>query len=171
MVNNAGSTWNAPTIDQTLKSWNRVISTNLTGAFLLTREIAREFMIPQTSGTIINISSLLALKGNAEISQIGYSASKNALLGLTRQLAIEWSPYKIRINAIVPSFFEGVDSMANIFTMEGSPVRDSLLDFIPLRRFTQPADLQAAVGYLASQASSFMTGQYLVLCGGMSIKG
>jgi NAD(P)-dependent dehydrogenase (short-subunit alcohol dehydrogenase family) len=167
LVNNAGVTWAAPTIEQTLSNWNRVIDTNLTGTFIITREIAREFMLPNSRGSIINISSLLAFLGTDVLGQIGYSASKSAILGLTKQLAIEWAPV-IRVNAIVPSFFDGNDSMAR--NIVNSPARDTILDMIPLRRFAHASDLKAAVCFLASEASSFITGQTLILDGGQSIK-
>jgi len=172
LVNNAGVTWATPSTDQTMKSWHRVIDTNLTGTFLITRDIARELMIPKTQGSsIINISSLLAIRGNADAPQVGYSASKSALLGLTRQLAIEWAIYKIRVNCILPSFVEGIDSMAKIFTTDGSPIRESLLDMIPLTRFVQPSDLKGLICFLASDASSYITGQQIILDGGLSVKG
>ena len=170
LICNAGVTWAAPTSEQTLQSWSKVIDTNLTGSFLVVREFSREFIKSNPNGgTIILISSLLALQGTAIIPQIGYTASKSALLGLTRQLAVEWAP-QIRVNSIVPSFFEGIDSMAQMFTVKGSPVRDSLIEMIPLRRFINPSDLKAAICYLGSEASAAITGQYLVLDGGLSVK-
>lgn len=169
LINNAGVTWAAPSVDQTMKSWHRVIDTNLTGTFLVTRDIAREFMIPFSKGSIINISSLLAIQGVALMSQVGYSASKAGLLGLTRQLAIEWSTSSIRVNAIAPIFVEG-DSMSTVFTNESSPVRGTLIDQIPLKRFVQPEDLQSCVCFLASDASSYITGQTIILDGGYSIR-
>ncbi|MFX0015816.1 MAG: SDR family NAD(P)-dependent oxidoreductase [Candidatus Hermodarchaeota archaeon] len=169
LVNNAGVTWNAPTIDQTLETWHRVIDTNLTGLFLLTREVANELMIPKGGGTIINISSTLAFQGVEVGSQIGYSASKAGVLGLTRQLAIEWSKWNIRVNAIAPSFIEG-DTMAKVFTNELSPMRETLIEMIPTHRFNKPTDIKAAVCFLASEASSNITGQYVVIDGGMSVK-
>jgi gluconate 5-dehydrogenase len=170
LVNNAGVTWNAPSTEQTLKSWHRALDTNLTGTFLVTREIAKEFMIPKSEGSIINISSLLALIGVEEFaSQIGYTASKSALLGLTRQLAIEWAP-TIRVNAIVPGFVEGRNSMSKVFTSDDSPVKGTLLEMIPINRFASANDLKAGVCFLASKASSYITGQYLVLDGGLSVK-
>lgn len=170
LINSAGITWNLPTIDQSIDSWNKVLNTNLTGTFLMCREIANNFMIPQQRGSIINMSSLLALIGNAEISQIGYSASKSAILGLTRQLAVEWANHNIRVNSVIPSFFDGIDSMSKMFTNEQSPVRELLLDMIPLRKFVSPDDLKAVICYLASEASSIMTGQSIILDGGFMVK-
>ncbi|MFW9995351.1 MAG: SDR family NAD(P)-dependent oxidoreductase [Candidatus Odinarchaeota archaeon] len=170
LVNNAGVTWNAPSLEQTSKSWHRALDTNLTGTFFVTRDVARELMIPHDNGRVVNISSLLALIGVEVGSQVGYSASKSAILGLTRQLAVEWAGKGIRVNAIVPGFVEGRNSMSQVFTGEESPVRGTILDMIPIRRFANTDDLKAAVCYLASDASAYMTGQYLVLDGGMSIK-
>ncbi len=170
LVNNAGVTWAAPSIDQTLTSWHRVMDINLTGTFLLTREIAREFMIPYNGGTIINISSVLAFLGTAEMGQVGYSASKAGLLGLTRQLAVEWAKFNIRINSILLNFVETEESMAKVFTNKESPVRETLLDMIPARKFVQPDDLKAVICFLASKASSIITGQSIILDGGYSVK-
>lgn len=169
LVNNAGVTWNAPTIDQTFATWHRVIDINLTGLFLLTRDVANELMIPKGGGTVINISSILAFQGVEVGSQIGYSASKAGVLGLTRQLAIEWSKWNIRVNAIAPSFIEG-DTMAKIFTNEDSPVRENLIESIPTKRFNTPDDLKATVCFLASEASSNITGQFITLDGGLSVR-
>ncbi|UCG04219.1 MAG: SDR family oxidoreductase [Candidatus Heimdallarchaeota archaeon] len=169
LINNAGVTWNAPTVDQTLATWHRVLDINLTGLFLITREVANELMIPKSGGTIINISSILAFQGIAVGSQIGYTASKAGVLGLTRHLAIEWSKWNIRVNAIAPSFIEG-DTMAKVFTSEDSPMRETLLESVPLKHFNHPNDIKSATCFLASDASSNITGQYLVLDGGLSVK-
>lgn len=169
LLNSAGATWAAPTIDQTLKTWHRALDTTLTGAFLMTRDIVREFMMPASHGSVINISSTLALVGTAEMAQVGYSASKSALCGLTRQLAIEWASRGIRVNAILPSFVEG-DTMAKVFTNSESPVRETILDSIPLKRFVQADDLKAIICFLASQASSYISGQSFVLDGGYTLR-
>jgi NAD(P)-dependent dehydrogenase (short-subunit alcohol dehydrogenase family) len=169
LVNNAGATWAVPSLDQTLKSWHRAIDTNLTGTFLMCRDIIKEFMIKnENGGSIINIASVLGLKGVAEIAQIGYSASKSAILGLTRQLAIEFASNRIRVNAICPGFIEG-DSMAEIFTKEGSPVRETLIEMVPLGRFVSAADIKAIVTFLASEASAYITGQTIPLGGGITV--
>ena len=139
-----------------MANWHRVIDTNLTGLFLLTREVANELMIPRGGGTIVNISSILAFQGVEVGSQIGYTASKAGVLGLTRQLAIEWSKWNVRVNAIAPSFIEG-DTMAKVFTNDDSPMRETLLELIPTKRFNQANDLKAAVCFLASEASSNIT--------------
>ncbi|MHA2347030.1 MAG: SDR family NAD(P)-dependent oxidoreductase [Candidatus Hodarchaeales archaeon] len=170
LVNNAGVTWAVPTLDQTLKSWNRTLDINLTGTFLLTKAIIKELMIYNKNGaSILNISSMLAIKGVAELSQIGYSATKSALLGLTRQLAVEFAGNNIRVNAILPGFIEG-DSMAEIFTKDGSPIRESLVEMVPLKRLVSQEDIQGIVTFLASDAASYITGQSIVLCGGASVK-
>ncbi|MHA1978007.1 MAG: SDR family NAD(P)-dependent oxidoreductase [Candidatus Hodarchaeales archaeon] len=169
LVNNAGATWAAPTLDQTLKSWHRAIDTNLTGTFLMCKNVIQEFMLTNDKGgSIINIASILALKGVAEIAQIGYSASKSALLGLTRQLAIEFASNHIRANVICPGFIEG-DSMAEIFTKEGSPIRETLIEMVPLRRFVSANDMKGIVTFLASDASSYLTGQTIALGGGLTV--
>ena len=170
LVNNAGVTWLAPTMDQTLKSWHRTIDTNLTGTFLVCRNIIRDMMLGKcNSASIINISSIIGIKGSLEASQIGYTASKSGLLGLTRQLAIEFASNNIRTNAILPGFIEG-DTMAELFTKEGSPIRETLTEMIPLRRFVNSNDIKGLVTFLASEASSYITGQSIVLAGGLSVK-
>ncbi len=169
LVNNAGVTWAVPTLDQTMKSWKRAIDTNLTGTFFMCKNIIQELMLSnENGGSIINIASILALKGFAETPQIGYSASKSALLGLTRQLAIEFAIYGIRANVVCPGFIEG-DSMAEIFTNEGSPIRETLIDMVPLRRFASSNDIKGIVTFLASDASAYITGQTIPLGGGVTV--
>lgn len=168
LVNNAGVTWAVPTLDQTLKSWYRTLDTNLTGTFLMCREMIQEMML-ENGGSIINISSILGLRGVAEIAQIGYSATKSALLGLTRQLAVEFALNEIRVNALCPGFIEG-DSIAEIFTKEGSPIRETLMDMVPLRRFVSADDIKGVVTFLASDASTYITGQTIILGGGVTVK-
>ncbi len=169
LVNNAGVTWAVPTLDQTMKSWRRTVDTNLTGTFFMCKTVLQELMINnENGGSIINIASILALKGVAEIAQIGYSATKSALLGLTRQLAVEFANYGIRANVICPGFIEG-DSMAELFTKEGSPIRETLIDMVPLRRFVSVNDMKGIVTFLASDASSYITGQAIAVGGGLTV--
>ncbi len=170
LVNSAGVTWLAPTLDQTLKSWHRTVDTNLTGTFLMCRNIIREMMLNnQNGGSIINVSSILGLRGTAEMGQIGYSATKSAILGLTRQLAVEFALNQIRVNAICPGFIEG-ETMAKIFTNEDSPVRETLVDMVPLHRLVSTNDIKGIIIFLASEASSYITGQTIVLGGGLTVR-
>ena len=156
LVNNAGVTWLAPTMDQTLKSWSRTIDTNLTGTFLVCRNIIREMMLGKCdSASIINIASISSIIGLDEA---------------IAQIAIEFASSDIRVNAILPGFIEG-DTMAELFTKEGSPVRETLTEMIPLRRFVSANDIKGLVTFLASEASSYITGQSIVLAGGLSVKG
>ena len=109
------------------------------------------------------------MKGTAEVPQIGYSATKSAQLGLTRQLATEFALNDIRVNAICPGFIEG-DSMATIFTKDDSPVRETLIDMVPLRRLVNSNDIKGIIIFLASDASSYITGQTIVLGGGVTVR-
>lgn len=170
LVNNAGVTWAVPTTEQTLKSWHRTIDTNLTGTFLVCRNIIREMMLGKAeAASIINIASILAIKGTNAAPQVGYSASKAGMLGLTQQLAIEFALNDIRVNAILPGFIEG-DTMAQLFTREGSPIRETLLEDIPFRRFVSANDIKGLVTFLSSDASQYITGQSIVLAGGVTVK-
>ncbi|MHA2277172.1 MAG: SDR family NAD(P)-dependent oxidoreductase [Candidatus Kariarchaeaceae archaeon] len=170
LVNNAGVTWLAPTMEQTLKSWHRTIDTNLTGTFLVCRNIIRDLMLGKCeSASIINIASISGIKSSVEAALIGYTTSKAGMLGLTRQLAIEFASNDIRCNAILPGFIEG-DTMAELFTKEGSPIREALIEVIPLRRFVSANDIKGLVTFLASEASVYITGQSIVLAGGVSVK-
>jgi NAD(P)-dependent dehydrogenase (short-subunit alcohol dehydrogenase family) len=105
LINNAGITWGTPSEKMALSDWEKVIKVNLTGAFLCSQEVAAQDMIPRKQGgVILNISSLWSMRG-ADWGAVGYAASKAGLNGLTRQLAIEWAKYKIRVNAICLSWF------------------------------------------------------------------
>jgi NAD(P)-dependent dehydrogenase (short-subunit alcohol dehydrogenase family) len=163
LVNNAGVTWGTPTEEMTLENWNKVIQTNLTGAFLCTREFGKMMMEQQSGGSIIMVSSVSAFVGG-EIGVIGYSASKGGLVSMTKQLAVEWAPHGIRINAIAPGWF--FTNMSKHFTAEDSPLRPVLEERIPMKRIGQHDDLKGAVVFLASEASAYVTGHVLVVDGG-----
>ncbi|MFX0015817.1 MAG: SDR family oxidoreductase [Promethearchaeota archaeon] len=163
LVNNAGVSWGHETETLPLDRWNMVVETNLTGLFLVTREVAKEFMIPQGSGSIINITSISGMTGG-EIGISGYSASKAGVIGITKQLAIEWASYGIRVNAIAPSWFPSY--MTRHFTGDDSPYREQLLADNPFGRFGKPWELKGPVVFLASQASSYITGTIIPVDGG-----
>ncbi len=164
LVNNAGRHCKKPSIETTDVEFQAVIDTNLNSVFALTRA-ALKYMIPNKNGSIINISSMSAIFGLTEV--VAYSSSKTALLGLTRTLASEYSHHGIRINAIAPGFIE---SKMFLDIMEKDPARKAkILDRTPSKRFGQPSDIGKAAGFLASDASAFITGVCLPVDGGNSI--
>lgn len=163
LVNNAGVSWGHDSEEMPLDRWNMVIETNLTGLFVVTREVAKEFMIPRGSGSIINIASVSGMTGG-EIGLSAYSASKAGVIGITKQLAIEWASIGIRVNAIAPSWFPSY--MTRHFTGEDSPYRELLLKDCPFGRFGKPVELKGPVVFLASQASSYITGIVIPVDGG-----
>lgn len=165
LVNNAGVTWGAPAEEMPLDKWRMVLDTNLTGAFLFAQSAGR-VMIARGGGSIINVSSVAGIKGTSEMgpSIAGYSASKGGLNALTRELAARWGRHGIRVNAIAPGFFPSRMServLAQIQTQYEAR--------LPLGRVGRPGELKAVAVFLASAASSYITGQVLVVDGGATI--
>ncbi|MHA2224360.1 MAG: SDR family oxidoreductase [Candidatus Hodarchaeales archaeon] len=163
LVNNAGVSWGHDAETFPLNRWNMVIETNLTGVFIVTREVANQFMIPQRRGSIINITSVSGFSGG-EAGISAYSASKAGLIGMTKQLAIEWASNGIRVNAIAPSWFPSY--MSRFFTSEDSPMRETLINDNPMKRFGESWELKGPIIFLASRASSYITGTIIPVDGG-----
>ncbi len=163
LINNAGTSWGAPTEDMTLAQWNKVLETNLTGTFLFS-QAAGKVMIAQRRGKIINIASIAGLRGSPpELSAIGYTASKGGVMAFTRDLAWKWGIHGIRVNAIAPGWFPSDMSQKVIERHQAK-----LLASIPLGRLGSSQDLKGAAIFLASDASDFVTGHTLVVDGGQS---
>jgi NAD(P)-dependent dehydrogenase (short-subunit alcohol dehydrogenase family) len=163
LINNAGTSWGAPTEDMTLEQWNKVIETNLTGTFLFSQAIGK-VMISQRRGKIINIASVAGMRGSPpRFSAIGYSSSKAGIIMFTKDLACKWGMHNIQINAIAPGWFP-TDMSAKVIERN----KEDLLARIPLGRFGGPQDLKGAAIFLASDASDFVTGHTLVVDGGQS---
>lgn len=161
LVNNAGVAALSPATEMSLDEWNKVVSINLTGTFLCAREVAKQ-MIKQRAGKIINIASIYGAVGDV-FPASPYYATKGAVVNLTRDLAVEWAPFNINVNAIAPGFFPS-EMTEGIF-------RDPhYLEYInkqtPLGRTGNPDDLKGAVVYLASPASDYVTGQTIFVDGG-----
>lgn len=163
VANNAGISWGAPAEAMTVEQFRRVLDTNATGAFLVARAAARR-MIPRGRGAIVNTASIAGMRGIPPevLAAAGYSASKGALIALTRQLATEWARHNIRVNAIAPGFFpsrmtEGVIAQVG---------RERMDTASPLGRLGRAGELKGVVLFLASDASSYITGQVLAVDGG-----
>jgi NAD(P)-dependent dehydrogenase (short-subunit alcohol dehydrogenase family) len=164
LVNNAGVSWGGRPETMTLAQWQKVIDTNLTGAFLFSQAAGRE-MLKRQYGRIINIASIAGLQGNVNGPYYaGYAASKAGLMGLTRELAASWGRHGIRVNAIAPGFFPSRLSEASIKLVE-----DGIKKTTPLGRVGQPGELKGVAVFLASDASNYITGQTIVVDGGGSI--
>jgi gluconate 5-dehydrogenase len=161
LVNNAGTASLSPSVDMSLEEWKKVIDVNLTGVFLCARTAARE-MIKKKYGKIVNIASIYGAVGDI-FPTAPYYASKGAVINLTRALAIEWAPHKINVNAIAPGFFPS-EMTETVFRDENT--LKYILSRTPLGRTGEPLDLKAALTYLASSASNYVTGQTLFVDGG-----
>jgi NAD(P)-dependent dehydrogenase (short-subunit alcohol dehydrogenase family) len=164
LFNNAGVTWGAPTVDMPTAAWRKVIDTNLTGTFMCVRRFGRDATAAGRGGKVVVVSSINALVAIKVFRTLGYAASKAGLLGLTRQLAMEWAPAGITINALAPGIFP---SRMSEWMIENHS--HDLLEWIPLGRFGTDEDIGAASIFLASRASDYMTGQVLVIDGGQTV--
>ncbi len=163
LVNNAGTSWSVPAEDMPYDKWKLVMQTNLDGAFLFSQEAAR-LMIPRGSGVIVNVASIAGLKGTMPggLDNSSYVASKAGLLALTRELAAKWAHYGIRVNAISPGFFPS-RMTEKIIATKGE---DEMARAIPMRRIGRTGELKGVALFLASEASSYITGQNIVVDGG-----
>jgi 3-oxoacyl-[acyl-carrier protein] reductase len=159
LVNNAGITRDTLLMRMTEEQWDEVINTNLKSAFNLTKAVQKP-MLKARSGSIINMSSVVGVKGNA--GQANYAASKAGLIGFTKSIAAELGSRNIRCNAIAPGFIE--TEMTDALNPE---VVQGWRNGIPLKRGGQPIDVANATVFLASDMSAYITGQTLHVCGGM----
>ena len=166
LVNNAGATWGAPAEDHPLEAWDKLVSVNLTGAFLLSQQIAKRSMIPNKWGRVINTASVAGLTASDPrvVKTVAYNATKHGLVGLTRQLAAEWGAYGITVNAICPGFFPSKMTKATLDTLGGL-----VKEVTPTGRLGNDEDLKGLVVLLASEASRQITGQAIAVDGGATI--
>ncbi len=163
LMNNAGASWGAPAEEYPLEAWNKVLGTNLTGAFLVSQQVGAKSMIPNKGGAIINVASIAGFRGQMGAMQtIAYNTSKGGLINFTRSLAAEWAKYGIRVNAIAPGFFPSKMS-AGVLKL----IDKQIIAMTPLGRLGGDEDLMGPAIFLASEAASYVTGHILAVDGGM----
>jgi len=159
LINNAGITRDALLVRMSESDWDKVLSVNLKGAFLCTKEVSK-IMMKQRWGRIVNIASIIGLIGN--VGQANYAASKGGLIAFTKTAAKELAIRNINVNAIAPGFIQ-TDMTAKL----SEDIRQKMLALIPQARFGQPVDVAKTVLFLISDESDYITGQVIQVDGGM----
>ena len=161
LVNNAGIIRRAPLLEFSEKDWDDVIALNQSTVFFLAQAVARQMVAQGRGGKIVNIASMLSFQGGIRVPS--YTASKSAVMGLTRLMANELSPYKINVNAVAPGYM----ATDNTAPLRADQARSAeILGRIPAGRWGLPEDLQGAMVFLASAASDYVTGYTLAVDGG-----
>ena len=163
LVNNAGLNVRKPAVDLTWDDWNLVLETNLRGEFFVAQAVARDSMIPQKYGRIINIGSVTSVFGYAGLTP--YCASRGGVKQMTMSLADDWGKHGITVNCLAPGWFK---TKQNAVLYENKEWLEYIVDRIPMKRPGAPADLDGAVVFLASDASEYFTGQTMLVDGGIS---
>jgi NAD(P)-dependent dehydrogenase (short-subunit alcohol dehydrogenase family) len=162
LVNNAGCNVRKPAFEVTWDDWNLILDTNLRGSFFVAQEIAKR-MVPHGYGRIVNIGSVTSVFGYAGLAP--YGASRGGIRQLTMSLADDWGRHGITVNCLAPGWFQ---TAQNKVLYENKEWVDYLIDRIPLKRPGEPRDLEGAIVFLASEASRYITGQTLLVDGGIS---
>jgi NAD(P)-dependent dehydrogenase (short-subunit alcohol dehydrogenase family) len=163
LVNNAGIAAVGPAEETTLEDWQRVVDVNLTGVFLCAKAAGKAMMETSRGGRIINIASILGAVGSEPVPAASYAATKGAVVNLTRDLAIHWAPHNIRVNAIGPAYFP---SEMTARLMADPAMLAAVEQRTPMGRVGRPEELKGPIVFLASDASSYVTGQTLYVDGG-----
>jgi NAD(P)-dependent dehydrogenase (short-subunit alcohol dehydrogenase family) len=162
LVNNAGCNVRKPALDVTWEDWNLVLDTNLRGSFFVAQQIARR-MVPHGYGRIVNIGSVTSVFGYAGLAP--YGASRGGIRQLTMSLADDWGKHGITVNCLAPGWFH---TRQNAVLYENKQWVEYLTERIPVKRPGQPRDLDGAIVFLASESSRYITGQTILVDGGIS---
>lgn len=164
LVNNAGVPLTRPAVDVSEAEWDEVVGVNLRGAFFVSQQMGRHLIGSGRPGCIVSIASTHGVIGIADRST--YGIAKAGIIQMTRMLAIEWAPHGIRVNAVAPGTVE-TPSRAAVFAANPQR-REFMMSRVPLRRFGTADEMAAAVCYLASPAAAYITGQTLLVDGGLT---
>jgi NAD(P)-dependent dehydrogenase (short-subunit alcohol dehydrogenase family) len=165
LVNNAGTVTNSALVDTPPENWRQVIDTNLTGTFLMTQAVSKRLIAAETSGRIVNISSMLGVTPSGHVH--AYAASKAGINQLTRTSALELARHDISVNAISPGYIE---TDLNRDFLSG-PAGGRIVKRVAQRRFGRPEDLKGVLLLLTTPAGSYMTGEVVTIDGGLSLSG
>ncbi len=160
VVNNAGTVIRGPSLDVSAADWDAVVGVNLSGVFRVAQAAARAMIAAALPGTIVNIASILGLRVRTQVAS--YAATKAAVVQLTKALALEWAPHRIRVNALAPGYFE-TDINREFLASEAGR---AIVARVPQQRVGQLAELDGPLLLLASDASSYMTGTVIPVDGG-----
>jgi NAD(P)-dependent dehydrogenase (short-subunit alcohol dehydrogenase family) len=165
LVNNAGVTWGAPVLDYPMNAWDKVYSVNVFGLFQLSQHVARR-MKDSGGGVMINVTSVGGYRGAPDLAQpaIAYNSSKGAVITLTKDMAVKFAPFGIRVNAIAPGIF--LTDMFNHVKGNDGLVK-AMSQGVPLQRTGERDDMKGVAVFLAGPASAYLTGHILAVDGGM----
>jgi NAD(P)-dependent dehydrogenase (short-subunit alcohol dehydrogenase family) len=167
LVNNVGIGHRARPESLSLEDWRKVVAVNLDGTFLVTRETGRRMIARKAGGSIVSISSIAGSSALGRGNFV-YSVTKAGIIQLTRELAVEWAPHRIRVNAIQPAqtMTKAMDRMLSDPRLDPATLKERFLRGIPLDRIGEPEDIAKAAVFLASDAAGFITGHSLPVDGG-----
>lgn len=164
LVNGAGRTWGAPSLEMPVERFREVLDANATGTFLMSQAVGRH-LVAQRSGRIINVASVAGLVGQPPeiLDAVGYAASKGAVVALTKDLAVKWARYGVTVNAIAPGFF-----LTRMTEKLLERTGDAVARLVPMGRVGESGEVGGVVVFLASDAARYVTGQVIAIDGGMS---